>query len=114
MMNRHFDEELNGLNSDILKMGSFAQEAIHKSVEALKNRDRSLANSVIEHDVLIDQLELTIDEKCLDLIARHQPVALDLRFIAMGMKLNAELERIADIALDISLSASWSLRINRC
>ena len=101
-MNRHFDEELNGLNSDILKMGSFAQEAIHKSVEALKNRDRSLANSVIEHDVLIDQLELTIDEKCLDLIARHQPVALDLRFIAMGMKLNAELERIADIALDIS------------
>jgi phosphate transport system protein len=102
MMNRHFDEELNGLNSDILKMGAFAQEAIHKSVEALKNRDRSLANSVIANDALIDELELTIDEKCLDLIARHQPVALDLRFITTGMKLNAELERIADIALDIS------------
>lgn len=101
-MNRHFDEELNGLNSDILKMGAFAQEAIHKSVEALKNRDRSLANSVIANDALIDELELTIDEKCLDLIARHQPVALDLRFITTGMKLNAELERIADIALDIS------------
>ncbi|MFA5005082.1 MAG: phosphate signaling complex protein PhoU [Candidatus Omnitrophota bacterium] len=102
MMNRHFDEELNGLNSDILKMGAFAQEAIHKSVEALKNRDRSLANSVIANDALIDELELAIDEKCLDLIARHQPVALDLRFITTGMKLNAELERIADIALDIS------------
>jgi len=101
-MNRHFDEELNGLNSDILKMGAFAQEAIHKSVEALKNRDRSLANSVIANDALIDELELAIDEKCLDLIARHQPVALDLRFITTGMKLNAELERIADIALDIS------------
>lgn len=101
-MNTHFDEELNGLNSDILKMGAFAQEAIHKSVEALKNRDRSLANSVIANDALIDELELAIDEKCLDLIARHQPVALDLRFITTGMKLNAELERIADIALDIS------------
>jgi len=102
IMNTHFDEELNGLNSDILKMGAFAQEAIHKSVEALKNRDRSLANSVIANDALIDELELAIDEKCLDLIARHQPVALDLRFITTGMKLNAELERIADIALDIS------------
>ncbi len=101
-MNRHFDEELNSLNSDILKMGAFAQEAIHKSVEALKNRDRSLAESVIKNDVLIDELELSIDEKCLDLIARHQPVALDLRFITTGMKLNEELERIADIALDIS------------
>ncbi|MCK9572010.1 MAG: phosphate signaling complex protein PhoU [Candidatus Omnitrophica bacterium] len=101
-MNRHFDEELDGLNSDILKMGFFAQEAIHKSVEALKNRDRALAESVISSDVLVDELELAIDEKCLDLIARHQPVADDLRFITTGMKLNAELERIADIALDIS------------
>jgi len=101
-MNRHFDEELDGLNSDILRMGFFAQEAIHKSVEALKNRDRALAESVISSDVLVDELELAIDEKCLDLIARHQPVADDLRFITTGMKLNAELERIADIALDIS------------
>jgi phosphate transport system protein len=99
---RHFDEELKDLNQDILKMGIFAEEAIHKSIEALKNRDLNLAKSVIEDDVNIDKLELVIDEKCIDLIARHQPLAKDLRFITTGMKLNAELERIADIAVDIA------------
>ena len=101
-MKRHFDEELKGLNQEILKMGIFAEEAIHKSIEALKNRDRELAKGVIENDTNIDKLELVIDEKCVDLIARHQPLAKDLRFITTGMKLNAELERIADIAVDIA------------
>jgi len=101
-MQRHFDEELNDLNQDILKMGVFAEEAIHRSVEALKNRDKELAKSVIGEDAKIDLLELAIDEKCIDLIARHQPLAKDLRFITVGMKLNTELERIADIAVDIA------------
>ena len=83
-------------------MGVFAQEAIYKSIESLKNRDRELAKSVIEDDSKIDKLELVVDEKCVDLIARHQPLAKDLRFITTGMKLNAELERIADIAVDIA------------
>lgn len=100
-MERHFDEELQGLNNEILKMGAFAEEAIFKSVEALKYRDNNKANEVIDNDKFIDQLELKIDEKCLDLIARHQPMAKDLRFIVTGMKLNAELERIIDIAVDI-------------
>ena len=98
----HFDEELKGLKQDILKMGVFAQEAIYKSIDALKNRDRELAMKIIENDTAIDQLELLIDEKCVDLIARHQPLAKDLRFITVGMKLNSELERIADIAVDIA------------
>ena len=101
-MKRHFDDELKDLNQDILKMGVFAEEAIHKSIEALKNRNRELAKSVIENDTKIDHLELIVDEKCVDLIARHQPLAKDLRFITTGMKLNAELERIADIAVDIA------------
>ena len=101
-MERHFDEELKDLNKDILKMGVFAEEAIHRSIEALKSRDAALARSVIANDVKIDKLELVIDEKCIELIARHQPLAKDLRFITTGMKLNAELERIADIAVDIA------------
>ena len=104
-MERHFDAELNDLNNDILKIGTFAQEAIYKSIEALKSRDKDMAKSVIENDKKIDELELSIDEKCLDLIARHQPMAKDLRFIATGMKLNNELERIADIAVDIAQRA---------
>ena len=101
-MGKHFDEELKDLNNDILKMGVFAEEAIYKSVEALKNGDKNMAQEVISNDKVIDELELTVDEKCLDLIARHQPMAKDLRFITTGMKINAELERIADIAVDIA------------
>ena len=101
-MERHVDQELKDLNQEILKMGAFAQEAIYKSVEALKNRDKTLAKSVIDNDNNVDQLELAIDEKCIDLIARYQPMAKDLRLITTGMKINAELERIADIAVDIA------------
>lgn len=100
-MERYFDEELGGLHKEILKMGIMAQEAIYKSIEALKNRDKPQAQEVINNDDKIDELELEIDEKCIDLIARHQPMARDLRFIATGMKINAELERIADLAVDI-------------
>jgi len=101
-MLRHLDEELKELHKEILKMGVFAQEAIFKSVESLKNRDKDMAQEVIGNDQKIDELELAIDEKCIDLIARYQPMASDLRYITTGMKINAELERIADIALDIA------------
>jgi phosphate transport system protein len=101
-MERHFDEELKELRKEILKMGVMVQEAIYKSIEALKNRDRAQAQGVINADRQIDELELAIDECCIDLIARYQPMAGDLRFVTTGMKTNAELERIADLAVDIS------------
>ncbi|HTY45010.1 MAG TPA: phosphate signaling complex protein PhoU [Patescibacteria group bacterium] len=101
-MERHFDQELKDLNKEILQMGVFAQEAIFKSVEALERKDKELARGVIDDDVRIDRLELIIDERCVDLIARYQPMAKDLRFITTGMKINVELERIADIAVDIA------------
>ena len=101
-MERHFDEELKELHKDILRMAVLAQEAIYKSVESLKNRDKAGAQGVVSADDKIDELELSIDEKCIDLIARHQPMAGDLRFITTGMKINAELERIADLAVDIA------------
>jgi len=101
-MERHFDLELADLKKSIVAMGTLAQEAIHKSIEALKTREQGLAKSVIDDDVNIDRLELRIDEKCIDLMARYQPMAKDLRLIATGMKINAELERIADLAVDIA------------
>jgi phosphate transport system protein len=101
-MERHVDQELKELNNDILKIGAYAEEAIFKSVEALKNRDKDMAKAVIDNDGNIDKLELAIDERCIDLIARYQPMAKDLRFITTAMKINAELERIADIAVDIA------------
>lgn len=107
-MQRHFDEELKELHKEILKMGVMTQEAIFKSIESLKNREKSLAQEVIASDNKIDELELVIDEKCIDLIARYQPMASDLRFIATAMKINADLERIADLAVDI---CEWALDI---
>ncbi len=104
-MHRHFDEELQHLKNDILKMGALAQEAIMNAVDALKNRDKAAARKVIDSDVEMDRLELAVDEKCLDLIALHQPMAGDLRFITTAIKLNAELERIGDLAVDVAQRA---------
>lgn len=104
-MQRHLDDELRDLHQDILKMGVLAQEAIYKSIEALKDRNRATAEEIIAADRRIDELELVVDERCIDLIARYQPMAGDLRLITTTMKVNLELERIADLAVDI---AQWS------
>ncbi len=101
-MERHFDEELKDLRKDILKMSDLARESIAKSVEALKNRDKAQAQNVIDADSKIDEMELVIDEKCIDLLARYQPMAKDLRFVTTGIKINADIERIADLAVDIA------------
>lgn len=101
-MKRHLDDELSELKSEIIRMGALAAEAVQKSIEALKNRDAELANRVIDDDDIVDKLELVIDAKCIDLIARFQPMAKDVRFITMAMKINSELERIADIGVDIA------------
>ena len=101
-MKRHFDEDLKKLNTDILKMATLAEEAIFKSIEALKNRDKELAQFVIQEDKKVDELELTVEETAIDLLALKQPLARDLRFITTGMKINAELERIADLAVNIA------------
>jgi phosphate transport system protein len=100
-MARHFDEELKELHKEILKMSVMTQEAIFKSVESLKARNRSQAEEVIREDIRIDEMENRIDEKCIDLIARYQPMAGDLRFIATALKINSDIERIADLAVDI-------------
>lgn len=101
-MERIFDEELKQLRQYILTMASLVEEAIFKSTEALKQRNKSLAEEVISSDKKIDELENKIDEFCLDLIALRQPVAQDLRFITMAMQSNADLERMADLAVDIA------------
>jgi phosphate transport system protein len=100
-MQRHFDEQLKDLHQEVLKMGVMAQEAIYRSIEALKDRDKAQAKEVIINDKKIDHMENLIDEQCIDLIARYQPMAGDLRFITTAMKINSDLERIADLAVDI-------------
>ncbi len=102
MIDRKFDKELDELNSKILKMAALTQESIYLAVEAVKHRDRSLAEKIIEQDKEIDSFELDIDDFSVELLARRQPLAGDLRFITTGMKINGELERIADLAVNIA------------
>lgn len=101
-MERYFDGELRELKEDILDMGSLVELAILNSVNALKNLSRQQAEKVIEKDKEIDEWELKVDEECLNLLALRQPMAHDLRFITMAMKIATDLERIADLAVDIA------------
>lgn len=101
-MERHFDEELRDLNKKLLEMAALVEESIRKAVDALKSLDRSKAQGVIDEDQRIDELELVIEDKCLSLLSLFQPQASDLRFITNATKINAELERIADLSVDIA------------
>ena len=83
-MQRHFDEELELFNKQILKMAALTEEAIHESIESVRNRDEKAARMVIEKDRKIDELEIENEEMGVDLLARRQPLAVDLRFIAHG------------------------------
>jgi phosphate transport system protein len=101
-MERHFDEELTRLKRDILLMGSLVEMAISESIEALKELNPDRATDVIISDRVVDEFEIKNAKTCVDLLALHQPMAVDLRFITMAMQINTDLERMADLAVDIS------------
>jgi phosphate transport system protein len=101
----HFQKELHKLNDLILKMGGMVEKSIYGSVEALKKNNPKLANELIAADDAIDQIELTVDDLCLELLATQQPMAIDLRFITTGMRIGSDLERIGDLAVDIAQRA---------
>lgn len=101
-MERHFDEELKELKQKLLQMASLAEESIAKSVKALVERDKKLADAVIDSDEVLNLLEIEIDELCLRLLALRQPIATDLRFITSALKINSDLERIGDLSVNIA------------
>jgi len=101
-MLRHFDEELATLKEKILRMGALVEEQIAHSIKALVERDAELARRVIENDRRVNAADVEIDEDCLRLIALHQPMAGDLRFLTTAMKISTELERMSDLAENIS------------
>jgi len=101
-MERHLDQELTDLKQQLLKMGTLVETAIFESMESLKELSVERVNKIISDDKIIDEMENAIDERCLDLLALRQPMAIDLRFITMSMKISTDLERIADLAVDIA------------
>lgn len=101
-MQRHFDEELRDLKEKILRMSSLVEEAICTSIKSLMDRNTELAKRVINSDDAINSLEIEIDNFSIKLLALRQPEAVDLRFITSVMKINNDLERIGDLAVNIS------------
>src|SRR5919108_2013716 len=104
-MERHFEAELQVLRERLLVMGGLAETMIHQSVKALVTREEALIQAVLAHEEEMDLLCIEIDDRCFTLLALQQPMASDLRFLVAAIKINSDLERIADQTTSIALRA---------
>jgi len=102
---RHFAEELDELKQRLLVMGGLAEERLRTAVHALVERDRDLMTEVIRGDEAVNSLHLEIDDRCFKLLALHQPMAVDLRMIVAAFKINSDLERVGDLAVNVAEAA---------
>ena len=109
-MQRHFYEELDALKQTLLAMGGLVEDQIRRVMTALVERDSELDQEVIDRDAQVNAYDIEVDEKCVELLALHQPAAGDLRFITTAMKIVTDLERIGDQAVNI---AQRALELNR-
>ncbi len=101
-MGKHLQREIQNLMRRLIILSSRVEESIEMAVKSLEKRDEEMAKTVIEMDEEIDQTEIDIEEECLKILALHQPVAIDLRYIIAALKINNDLERIGDLAVDIA------------
>lgn len=99
---RHYEEELKELHLKVLEMGGFVEKQIANAVVALVERDDELAKLTIDRDHMANRMDVEIDELCLRLLALHQPTARDLRLITTVLKITVDLERIGDMAVNLS------------
>ena len=102
---RHFQEELAQLKARLLEMGGLAEEQVRLAVKALMERDRELVALALNGDEPINKLHIEIDGRCFTLLALHQPMAVDLRAIVAAVKINTDLERVGDLAINIAEAA---------
>ena len=109
-MERHFDRDLQELKERILYMGSLAETMIHLAIKGLVDRQPDLAKDIARQERDVNQLQIEIDDRAIKMIALHQPTASDLRFLAAAMKINSDLERIADQAVNISETTDYLLQ----
>lgn len=112
-MSRHmyFHREIDQLKQMILQQGTLVEDRLRRACAILETKDEEQAEAIMTADWEIDDMEIRVEEECLKILALHQPVARDLRLIVSIIKINSELERIADIAVNI---AKRILTINKC
>ena len=112
-MSRHFDREIDHLKKKILAMSSVVEESIARAIAAVMKHDVVLAQQVAAGEDEIDQMEVDVEEDCLKILALHQPVAVDLRFVVAVLKINNDLERMADLAVNIARRAEYLASLPR-
>lgn len=101
-MARYLIRELDKIKKKILSLGALVEERVRMTSAAVDNRDATIAQKIIDTDWEIDEMEVEVEEECLKILALHQPVAVDLRFIVTAIKINNDLERIGDQAVNIA------------
>jgi phosphate transport system protein len=101
-MTKHFHRELEKIKKRVLSLGTLVEERVRMAIGSIEDRDAELADSIIRSDYEIDELEVEVEEDCLKVLALYQPVAVDLRFIVAVIKINNDLERIGDQAVNIA------------
>src|SRR5471032_253653 len=101
----HFQEELEQLKSRLLEMGGLAEEEVRLAVKGLVERDPGLIDQVMTGDDPVNALHIEVDNRCFTLLALHQPMAADLRTIVAAVKINTDLERVGDLAINIAEAA---------
>jgi len=101
-MPARLQKQIDKIKKEILSLGAMVEERLQKAVYAVKNEDLNLAQKIIDTDFQIDEREIEVEEECLKILALYQPVAMDLRFIVAVIKINNDLERIADYAANIA------------
>ncbi|MCC7204137.1 MAG: phosphate signaling complex protein PhoU [Phycisphaeraceae bacterium] len=106
-MSQHLQNQFDKLKRMILNLGAQVEDCVQGAVRAVEMRNEVLAQKIIEEDTLIDQAELDVEEECLHTLACYQPVAMDLRFVVSLLKINNDLERIADLAVNIAEQAQF-------
>ncbi|RMH71244.1 MAG: phosphate transport system regulatory protein PhoU [Gemmatimonadetes bacterium] len=109
-MAKHFFTEIDQIKKEILALSALVEENVQLAIKALHERNDKLAKEVIKQDDIIDQKEVEIEEECLKVMALHQPVAVDLRFLVSVLKINNDLERVGDLAVNIANKASYFSR----
>jgi len=106
-MAHHLHREVERLKKKVLSLSAMTEESVLRAVQAVEERDADLASRVVQNDYAIDQAEVEVEEECLKILALYQPVAIDLRFIIAVLKINSDLERIADLAVNIAERAEF-------
>jgi len=104
-VSQHLQRQITKLKKQILQVGTMVEEAVRDAIQAVHSRDVDLARRTIQGDTQINEMEIDVEEECLHTLALHQPVAQDLRYVVAVLKINNDLERIADLAVNVAKQA---------